>query len=113
MSTTILITVKLSSLQISLSTSTTTPWWPRKAIPRQVCHHSLHVRTQLKHVVQVRMGGLKDNITRRVSCRKSKTMQKLFEDQSRSFTARASLGTRYPKTLVCLVIAILRRLPSA
>ena len=31
-STTILITVRLSSLRISLSTSTVAPWWPRKAV---------------------------------------------------------------------------------
>ncbi len=64
-STTILITIRLNSLWISLSTSTAAPWRPRKAVSRQFCHHGLHVPTQLEHIVQVRMGGLQDNINKK------------------------------------------------
>ena len=44
-STIVLITVRLSSLWISLSTFTAAPQCPRKAVSRQVHHRGLHVPT--------------------------------------------------------------------
>jgi hypothetical protein len=70
MSIIITIILKIGSIRISLSTSIAIAWRPRKAIPRQVRHHDLHVPTQLKHVEQVCMGGFwKTLSTRRVSCK--------------------------------------------